>query len=317
MPLERKRRAFVVGAYLPNGGTLMAYHLGRILEQEFGFEAIAVAVGDETAGHGIHHYDLKMPLVSLRQMEHEISGADVLIVNPSYSSHQFGWRLPGFKISYVQGFSTFALLDRKLDHYVAVSGFVHKFLQAVYGLDAHVIAPFVDLEQLPPALPWLERPDAVVLPYRKGIPEAWELSWRRLQNILAERAPHVRLAEPMDSSGVPHRELLSRLGSTRYFLTLSAAEGFGMVPLEAMAMGATVIGYDGFGGRDYMRPNDNCAVAPYPEIERIAEFVVAAVDNLKRSEAMAQRGRETALKYSYEVFRRAWIEEFRTVLRSA
>ena len=34
MPIRRFRRAYVVGAYLPNGGTYMAYHLGVILERD-------------------------------------------------------------------------------------------------------------------------------------------------------------------------------------------------------------------------------------------------------------------------------------------
>ena len=307
--MQTNRRAFVVGAYLPNGGTLMAYHLGRILEQEFGFQAIAVAVGDETPAHGIHDYDLRMPVVSLQHMEDTIGAADVLVVNPSFSSHNFGWRLPGFKICYVQGFNTFALLDRRFDHYVAVSGFVRDFLRTVYAIEARVIVPFIDLDRLPEAIDWAQRPPGVILPYRKGMPDVWELSWQRLRGMLAERTPQITFADPLGTSAVPHRELLSRLGGARYVLTLSAAEGFGLVPLEAMAMGALVIGYDGYGGREYMRPEENCAVAPFPQIERVAELVTRALAEPERSATLARNGRETALRYSYAAFRRAWIDE--------
>ena len=314
---RRYNRAFVIGAYLPNGGTLMAYHLGRILERDFGIHAIAVRVGDETADHGIHAYDLRMPLVSQQEMEREITDADILIVNPSFSVCQFGWRLPGFKISYVQDFKTFALLDRKFDHYVAVSDFVGQFLHTVYDLDVRVIPPFINLDRLPPALDWTQRPENLVLPYAKGIAEVWDLSWQRLREILAARAPDIILAEPIPASGIPQPELLSRIGAARYFLTLSAAEGFGLVPLEAMAMGAVVIGYDGFGGRQYMRPNENCAVAPYPQIERVAELLIAAVNDPGHSAQMARRGRETAAGYSYTAFRQSWIEEFSQALQLA
>jgi hypothetical protein len=311
---RRYNRAYVIGAYLPNGGTLMAYHLGRILERDFGIHAIAVRVGDETADHGIHAYDLRMPLVSQQEMEREITDADILIVNPSFSVCQFGWRLPGFKISYVQDFKTFALLDRKFDHYVAVSDFVGQFLRTVYDLDVRVIPPFINLDNMPSAPEWARRPETVVLPYAKGMPEVWELSWQRLREILSLRAAHITLAEPIPGSGIPQQELLTRIGAARYFLTLSAAEGFGLVPLEAMAMGSLVIGYDGFGGRQYMRPNENCAVAPYPEIDRVAELLIAAVNDPPRSAEMARRGRETAAGYSYTAFRQAWIGEFSTVL---
>ena len=305
----KRRRAFVVGAYLPNGGTLMAYHVGRILEEEFGFAATAVAVGDETPDHGIHRYDLRMPLVPLARMEGEITREDVLIVNPSFSSHQFGWRLPGLKISYVQHFNTFSLLDLKIDHFVAVSDFVGGFLRATYGVESRVIAPFVDLDDLPHALPWEARPPLAVLSYRKGMPEAREISWRRLRSILAERAPQISLAEPLPGSGIAHRDLLAQLGRFRHFLTLSATEGFGLVPLEAMAMGAHVIGYDGFGGRQYMRPGENCSVVPFPQIERVAALLIDATQDPERSARIAEHARKTALGYSYARFRRAWIDE--------
>jgi hypothetical protein len=314
MPIRRFRRAYVVGAYLPNGGTYMAYHLGVILERDFGIPAIAVQMADETPDHGIQHYALRLPLVARETMEREIADDDILIVNPSFSPYQFGWRLPGFKLSYVQDFKTFALLDRKFDHYVAVSDFVAAFLRTVYALEVNVIPPFIELDDLPACPPWAERPPNLVLPYRKGMPEVWELSFARLRTILATRAPHIELAEPLPASGVPHRELLARLGATRHFLTLSAAEGFGLVPLEAMAMGACVIGYDAFGGRHYFRDGENCRVAPYPEIERIADHVIAAVNDPAASARLAERGRETAARFSYAAFRERWIAEFARAL---
>jgi glycosyltransferase involved in cell wall biosynthesis len=311
----RYRRAYVVGAYLPNGGTHMAYHLGRILQLDFGITAIAVRVADETPDHGIHAYDVAMPQVSIAEMERDIRADDILVVNPSFSSHQFGWRLPGFKLSYVQDFKTFALLDRGFEHYVAVSDFVRDFLRTVYALDVRVIAPFIDLESMPPAPAWSQRPADLVLPYRKGIPEIWELSWQRLRETVAQRAAHIRFAEPLAATGIAQRDLFAEIAQVRYFLSLSAAEGFGLVPLEAMALGATVIGYDGFGGRQYMHNGENCLVASYPHIERVADLLIAAVADPASSEKVAQRGRETARAYSYAAFRRAWIGELAQALQ--
>jgi glycosyltransferase involved in cell wall biosynthesis len=292
----------------------MAYHLGRILERDFGFHAIAVATPEDRADAGIHVYDLRMPSVSREEMLGQATGEDVVIVNPSFSDQLFGWRTPAFKISYVQGFTTFPLLDLKLDHFVASSDFIAGYLHALYGLEPRVIPPFINLDTLPPARPWRERPEALVLPHRKGVPGVWNLSYRRLHDLVTQRAPHIELAEPIGGALVPQRELLTKLAGVRYFLTLSAAEGFGLVPLEAMALGALVVGYDGFGGRHYMRPGENCAVAPYPEIERVSELLIEAVGNPGNSAAMALRGQETAARFSYEAFRSAWIEEFDKVL---
>ena len=313
----RYRRAYVVGAYLPNGGTHMAWHLGRILERDFGIAAIAVSVADETPDHGVHDYDLRMPQVSVAEMERAIGADDILVVNPSFSHYQFGMRLPGFKLSYVQGFNTFALLDLKFDHYVAASSFVAEFLRSTYAVDAHVIPPFIETGHLPPAPEWTLRPALSVLPYRKGLPEAWNVSFARLRELVAAQAPQIAFAEPLASTGVPHAELLARLGASRYLLSLSAAEGFGLVPLEAMAMGTLVLGYDGFGGRQYMRPNENCLVAPYPQIERVAEMLIDAVNDPARGAQIARCAQETAARYDYTAFRQAWVAELRVALRAS
>ncbi|MEP6485262.1 MAG: glycosyltransferase [Rudaea sp.] len=310
-------RVFVIGAYLPNGGTVMAYHIGRIMQLDFGIPAIAVTLSDENATSGTQNYDVHMPTVSVAEMERQITPRDILIVNPSFSPHQFGWRLPGTKISYVQDFKTFALLDLKFDHYVSVSDFVRDFLRNVYALDTPVIPPFINLDAMPAIPAWLTRPANIVLPYRKGIPEVWDVSFAKIRQLLAERAPHIELAEPLSSHGVAQRDLFSRIASFRYLLTLSAAEGFGLVPLEAMALGTAVVGYDGFGGRHYMRNGDNCAVASYPNIERVAELLIDAVQSPERSAAMAERGRMTATHYAYGAFRQAWKNYLSDVLKIA
>jgi hypothetical protein len=292
----------------------MAYHVGRILERDFGIPAIAVTVGNEAPSNGIHAYDLAMPQVSLAQMEAQIGEADILIANPSFSSHQFGLRLPGFKLCYVQGFSTYALIDLKFDHYVAVSDFVAGFLRT-FAVNARVIPAFVELAgAVPPA--WAQRPANVVLPYRKGLPEIWEASFARVREVVARHAPEIVFAEPLADSGLPHAQLLARIGAVRHLLTLSAAEGFGLVALEAMAMGTLVCGYDGFGGRQYMRPGENCAVAAYPDIEGVAERLIAAVRNPLAGEQMARSGQLTAQTFSYAAFRRAWIQELSVALNA-
>ena len=308
------RRAFVVGAYLPDGGTVMAYHLGRILEHDFGIRAFAVTLDGETPGARSTEYDLRMPVVTREQMEQQITSDDVLIVNAGFSRFLFGWRIPGFKICYVQGFAQFNLLDRRLDHYVAVSDVVCRFLNTVYGISANVIPPFINLDRFGPSPDWSARPETVVLPYRKGIPDVWALSFSRLQEILATSAPHITLGEPL-AGPMPQHELLSRIASARYLLMLSAAEGFGLVPLEAMAMGTLVVGYDGYGGRHYMRPGENCAVAPYAEIERVAALLIDAVADPAHALAMVERGRATAGGFTYAAFRAAWVKEFSAVLK--
>jgi len=317
VPQTRFSRAFVIGAYNPNGGTYMAYHVGRILQLDFSIEAVAVNTKNETADNGVLRYDLRMPTISVEDLSRTITDSDLLIVNPSFSNYSFGWKLPGFKISYVQNFATYTLLDCRYDHYVAVSEFVKSFLQSVYAIDAPVIPAFINVDQIPPASDWKSRPQFKVLPYRKGLVNLWDLSFDRLREILNERGCKLTFEEPLFSGRyMPQSELFEKIGRYRYLLMLSPAEGFPLVPLEAMGMGTVMIGYDGFGGRHYMQPGINCAVAPYAQIERVAEHLISLSVSPERGLAMSLRGRETAKRYTYDAFRQRWIEELSRIVVS-
>src|SRR5437588_9840964 len=89
-------RVFVVGAYLRNGGTYMAYHLGRILHLDFGLEVAAVVLDDERLDNGIFSYDVNFPVIGIAEMEQRIAEGDILLANPSFSNYFFGPRLPGW-----------------------------------------------------------------------------------------------------------------------------------------------------------------------------------------------------------------------------
>jgi hypothetical protein len=308
------RRVFVVGAYLPNGGTYMAYHLGRILHLDFGFEVAAVALGDERLENGIFDYDVNFPAIGVTDMEQQIAEGDVLLANPSFSNYFFGPRLPGRKLMYVQGFNTFALLDRYFDHYVSVSRFVARFIRTTYGLTTPVIPAFVELGRLPAAPAWQDRPSGSILIHVKGDSTFGSMALAKLRDAVARRVTGVDLGRMLDPIALPRPDFLSRLGASRYLVSLSPAEGFGLVPLEAMAMGMTIIGFDGFGGREYMRPGKNCLVTSYPDIEGVAERLVVALDAPQFAQRLAEAGRLTALQFGYQRFRAGWRAQFQRFL---
>src|SRR5260221_14481953 len=104
------RRAFVVGPYLSYGGAHMAYHLGRMLHLDYGFDIVAVTVGDESGDNGIFRYDGKFPRISASDMQRQIDDPDILIANPSFSNYLFGPRLPGSKLIYIKQLNKSALL---------------------------------------------------------------------------------------------------------------------------------------------------------------------------------------------------------------
>ncbi len=88
------------------------------------------------------------------------------------------------------------------------------------------------------------------------------------------------------------------------------------MPLEAMAMGTTVLGFDGFGGRDYMHSGVNCDVTAFADIEGVADRIVRAVTDLDYAFGLASAGQETARQrcYTYEHFRASWLAQFNRLL---
>lgn len=298
------QRAFVVEPYIPNGGTFMAYHLAKIFSEEFGFDVIAV--GDSTPDHNVFRYDPVFPSISIERLATEITTSDVLIANPSFSEHHFGLSLPGHKLMYVQGFNTFKLLDCKFHHYVAVSRVVQRLLLGVYGIDAPVIPAFIGDSTAIDRPPWLDRPERSIIVSSKFTAIYLEF----LQECLRQRGLQVEFSF-LPSEKMPQQDMLRLIGQYRYFLTLSPAEGFGLMPLEAMSMGALVLGFDGYGGRDFMRSGGNCAVVPYCDIEQMADLIGTVIDDPSIGQRLAEQGVKTAQQpdYQYPSFSRAWKRE--------
>lgn len=57
----------------------------------------------------------------------------------------------------------------------------------------------------------------------------------------------------VEIDGLTDREVGDRLRESAVFLSLAYHEGFGLPAAEAMACGAYVVGFDGFGGREFFR----------------------------------------------------------------
>lgn len=308
LPDFQRRRAFVMGAYYPHGGAYMAYHLGLVLHLDFGCEVMVI---DGPDANDNFDYPIVFPKIDQNSFVDSANDDDILIANPSFSSHWFGLRHKGPKIMYIQGFNTFQLLDCRFDHYVAVGSFVQTFIASTYGIQTRVISPFIQASRFPQAIPWRERQEGSILVSVKGDQRLQNLLLDRLRQELSARACDVDLSD-MRLEQRPQSELLKQIGQYRHFLTLSPAEGFGLMPLEAMAMGATVIGFDGFGGRDYMLPGVNCDVTAFADIEGVADRIVRAIAEPDRAEALAKAGGETArqARYAYDHFRACWRAEF-------
>ena len=90
------------------------------------------------------------------------------------------------------------------------------------------------------------------------------------------------------------QEVAAALGNAQFFLSFSDRESFGLPPAEAMACGCVVIGYDGSGGREFLR-----APYAYPvEAANLLQFSQTAerVINLYRQqpERVREQGRQAS-----------------------
>lgn len=297
-------RVFVVGAYVPHGGTFMAYHVGRVLATRFGYEPVAVAVGKEAPGASVFRYPDQFPSIDLARLAEEAGARDLAVINPSFSQHMLGLRLKCRKISYVQGFSTFRVLDGFFDLYVSASQPVRRFLRDIYGLRTTVVPPFIDGGGGGEWLPWGDR-SSQILALRKGgaaIDAVLAEVVRRYDERHGGLGGRIAHLQPQ----LPHAELLRTMRRIQFVLPLYPCEGFGLMPLEAMQAGCTVVGFDGVGGRDYMRDGWNSAVTSYPDIDGLVQRLHRVLSDARYASRLAERGQRTAKHYGIERFYDAW-----------
>lgn len=284
----------------------MAYHIGRLLHLHFGYELVNIHMYDTHAP--IFAYDVPITTMSIADVEQAVTADDLLVVNPSFSSHLFGLRLPGKKLMYIQDFRTFLLLDCHFDHYVAVSSLVARDIQALYGINPPVIPAFIRTEKLPVTRPWQERSKNSALVYMKNPTREHQILLQHVRSELSRIAPQLDLSTVIHGRDLPQEEFLRRIGEVRYFVNMSLAEGFGLVPLEAMAMGTMVTGVDGLAGGDYMRQGQNCLTGTVRDLRNLAETIKQACTDDELAAHCIDGGFATAQQYGYEPFKAAWIK---------
>lgn len=307
-------KVFVAGALLPTGGAYMAYHLGRLLHLHFGYELFDIAV--YPAEKRIFQYDTPIQTVTIAHVEASIGPDDLMVVNPSFSQFLFGLRLPGRKVMYVQDFRTFLLMDCHFDLYVSVSSVVQRYIHALYDIESPVIPAFIQLNRMPQVKPWHERPPGSALVYVKNPSNEHRILLAELRNRLHAMGAHdIDLSNVMEGRKLTHQEFLQALGSVRYFINMSLAEGFGLVPLEAMAMGTLVTGVDGLAGRDYMQHGHNALVSSIKDLRHLPETIVTAFRDEQLAQSCVANGRETAKRYGHAAFKAAWMEQFNRFLK--
>ena len=81
------------------------------------------------------------------------------------------------------------------------------------------------------------------------------------------------------------------LGHSAVLLSLPFLESLGLVPLEAMACGAIVAGFDGYGGREYATA-ENGVWLPSDHLEEAADALALLIQKIARNDPAMARMRE-------------------------
>jgi len=311
--MSANKKAYIVGGYGLAGASYMSYYIAKVLHTHFGYECIILTVGKETPEHGLFNYPISFDYMPIEELDQVITDKDLLVSNPRNSERFFGARLPGKKLMYAQATVTFKILDGFFDGYVSVSKYVQNYLYQVYGIKAPIIPPFTHPDKVPTDLPtWESRPkNEILVMGKKHFAELEALFHKTMQ----EKYPELDFTlNKIPRFSKSQESLLNLMAQHRYFLQFSPIEGFGLTPLEAMACGCTTLGFHGFGGLDYMRPNYNCATVAYPNMEELCDNVATMLMQPKKAQKLAKRGTSLIHKYTLDRYEKQWIKYLRKFL---
>lgn len=303
-------RVFVYQAFVQAGGTHMAYHIGRILRQEFGLEVVAVG---SPPSPGMFRYAVPLPVVDDDELIRRAQPDDLLICNPSFSDRMFGLRLPCRKLCYVQGLRTFHVLDVFFDRYVFVSSWVREFVNRYYGIDGPVIPAFIEAEVF-------HATGAAAAPCRKPVCVVMQ---RKLEPVVLESLCRVYARmfggpPPVELiPGVAQADLADTFRGSRVFLGLDTMEGFGLPMLEAMACGCAAVGWDSGGCGEYAHWGRDALLARYGDFQSLARLLHAVLTDDGLAASLGAAGASSAAAFGRDRFERSWAAELGPLVRGA
>ena len=114
-------------------------------------------------------------------------------------------------------------------------------------------------------------------------------------------------------------EVAELLRSSQIFLSFNKREGFGLPPFEALACGCLVVGYTGYGGREYFRSpfaiavEDGDVVAFAQEVENMIRRIDLDPENV--ASAVASGSRFVFDHYSHDIERQDLLDVFEPLLK--
>ena len=135
-----------------------------------------------------------------------------------------------------------------------------------------------------------------------------------LKGMFRNLYPHFAEVPWVEIAGVSRSEAAAIMRESLVFASMSCLEGLGLPPLEAMASGCLVCGFDGWGGREYAS-RENGLWVPDGDLEAFAGAIAQAL-TLDQDTAARQirAGLETAALFSEERFRNELLSAWEILL---
>lgn len=135
-----------------------------------------------------------------------------------------------------------------------------------------------------------------------------------LRHVFINKHPQWTNTPWVEIRDMGRRQVAQVLGESLLFASLSHLEGLGLPPLEAMAAGCLVCGFDGGGGREYAAPENGRWVAD-GDLEAFADALSAALGQTE-TQNTAQRlaGHATAAHFSERHFQTQLNQAWTTLL---
>lgn len=300
------RKAWIIGAYGRNGGNDMNHHIGRVCKELFDLETRSVGIGTSVyEPNNIFDHEYIFEQYDLQEFFTQCQDSDLVISNPSFSPYLIGYKTNATKIMYVQHYNTYNKLDLGFDKYIAVSDIVRKAVKSIYDINAEIIPAFTnDVEKITP----LTQKKNGVFIYPKSMDGYYYHFMEKIEDAIKD-LPRYLLSAPLN-----RKELMSIIDQHKYFITFSIDEGFGLVSLEAMKRGCVVLGFDGYGGREFMQKGHNCLTSSYPDWQSIVANLNKCLTDETYAATISQNAIESANDFNRERFYNSWEKAIKEAL---
>lgn len=274
------------------GGIKVHYQLA-MLERELGYDSFIVYNDNDAPSvkwfkHTCTEYTLQHFKYYLEEQKQEV----FLLI---------GWEEPSsldileaqHKAVYVQGHVFFRGKDAYKD---AKLWFNSNYVKISCNAPGVVISPYLPSYFIQYKLPiwqYFKHRHKLLIQERKQGKGAWEKVVQHLPALILDKL-EVTILKDVDE--ITFRDALR---NTDIFFAHSFPEGFGLPPLEAMGLGALVIGYTGGGGSDFMRNNNNCFISPDGDSTGVAKHLMNILSpKYNNIQSVLSNAYDTALSYS-------------------